>query len=961
MSFRGDSKTPASLLLNERLSGPSSKQDSGSVKKPTETSNEGPRPGLRSLTLFGSVEKGTPATERPKTTDLLSRDLLSRGPRASSQSGVERLLSHEKAALPALPAQAAPHLSFFAPTLEALACKIRENLESSPSLFLQLNRTRREAIARYLELRAGSSLPGAGLAQQSQDVLRRWFDPTLRSQDPTSPHARAVTRYLDEIALINLAEAIVLKAWSDRGTRKWKRDDLQDLNSTLHVALRSHVPVEREGWQFTRPNFYSWFKLPSEVQDSIWREFGAWRIVDEGPELLVGLIRGLLRALHSDTSAHYDEGVYRALWHSSGNLGTQSELASKRRKWAFSPTLRDGTVVRTGDTEFGWYGFESDAFSLFLSELSLLWWGPSTPPYWSVGHGLDAMSGDQLSLNLATSAKRTVQQQIAEMEACDLAWVTEEHVLRGASRTPSASQYREAVEQIPALKRIRSGATSLGHLQACVAMSKLRPGGKLWWLREEGLHASDGAEALQFLLDRGRLIAEWDLSAIQLTFSAQPGTSPLPRALSLWVRDSDVKRRHSHQPLRIKVKGQLRSHVELAPLLEDLLRMVEAEGTGDPSPVQKSGWQILVQRSPQPQSDWADHWPEATEEQDLQQLEAIRLASQPLANLGMIRPLDGATAQERSSLVLQGALKGFKVSQKLVDGKRRLSCSSLQWGTHTGTENGTFAVLLGDESIAAPLKAYLESDLASFWLDQKVEVRARRWQLREQDLKILPVPMAIGSRQVGFATPLPGSWEKLSGDLAIRPSHVRESLKTLDADATSTRIRTELFVRTSRILDDLRASQARLRDYVTEDGRIIWRSLLQKCDASEFCPITLHPEISAHSMHGSFPLQTPITQVVRSSRGSWTLRLTTESGIQIQLDHGHRQLFEMVAEQVEALSHPTWSEIIEFVRAPRRIDLVEQRACEILRASGEQQHLIRELELILIETLPSLIREGFQH
>ena len=418
---------------------------------------------------------------------------------------------------------------------------------------------------------------------------------------------------------------------------------------------------------------------------------------------------------------------------------------------------------------------------------------------------------------------------------------------------------------------------------------------------------------------------------------------------------------HAHQPLRIKVKGQLRSHVELAPLLEDLLKALDSEATSDLSAIQKSGWQILIQRSPQPQSDWADHWPEATEEHDLQQLEAIRTASQPLANLGMIRALEGATAQERSSMVLQGALKGFKVSQKVVDGKRRLACSSLQWGSSSHSESGTFAILLGDESIAAPLKAYLESDLAAFWLDQKVEVRSQRWQLREQDLKILPIPMGLGVHQVGFATPLPGNWEKLSGDLAIRPSHVRDALKALQGDPMGARIRTELFVRTARILDDLRASQNRLRDYVTEDGRIVWRSLLEKCDASEFCPITLHPEISIHSIHGSFPLQTPITQVTRSTRGSWSIRLSTESGIQIQLDLGQRQLFEMVAEQIEKLAHPTWSEIIEFVRAPRRLDQVEQRACEILRASGEQQHLIRELELILIDTLPALIQTGMQH
>jgi hypothetical protein len=838
-----------------------------------------------------------------------------------------------------------PIPSFFAPTLAAITDRIRQGLVAEPQKLLQLNPTRREAVARHLEVLAGTHGVAAGLKQEG---LKAWIE--SRHLEFAS---QALSRYFGEVALFCLEQSILLKAWSDRGVRQWRREDLQDLNAALHGALRPQIPVDRDGWQFTRPNLYSWFKLPGEIQDLIWKEFSHWRIVDEGPELLVTMAQRLRGSSPAEV-ALYDEQIHRILWRVLLRTNSPDPQRGGRPPLAFSPTLREGSVVRSGPHPMGWYGFESDAFSLFLAEFSLLWWGPSAPPFWAPGSGMDGLARDQLALNLGLSAKPSLQQRIAEMEACDYAWVCEEEIVRGQARSQAANRLREEVDANPVLKRIRSGGTSRGHLQACVAISKLRPGGQMWWLREEPLHASDGAEALQFLLDRGRLIAEWDLTDVQLLFPVTPMARHLPRSLSLWARDSDVQARHAHQPLRIRVKGQLRSHVEIEPLLEDLMRPL----SDDSAQVTRPGWRVFVQKSPQPQREWANHWPDPVGQEALELLERIRAGTRPMGSIATVRPAESQSARLRSSLMLEGNQRGFLLRQK----ERRLVCEPLSWGRPSEEDAHGFVVLLGDDSLSAPIRSYLESELTSFWLDQKAEIRGGRWVLREQDIKMLPVPAALlshGARssEDGFALPLPGEWEQLASQLTVRPRAVFEALQRLEGNAGpgSLAIRTEIQVRAARILDDLRFSQSRLSGSVTTEGRVIWRNLIRSCDSCEVGPITLHPEISVLSPQGPVPLQTPLVRIQRSSQGQWMVQLSTEVGASVILQFGNRTVFEVVADQIEALQHPTWSEIVEQVRAPRRVELIEHRAAEILRASGEQKLMIAELESILAANQRSLI------
>jgi hypothetical protein len=920
---RGDSKNLSHLLKPEQL---------GEIVKPAAQNQSGPRVDARELALPG-LRLGRPLASQMAT------------PPPSQP--------------PLIPEPSSP-LSFFAPTLEGLVDQIIQGLAEDPQKILQLNPSRREAVCRHLEQLLGAPLAPSGAPS---DRLKHW----LASEEAAQPSS-ALTQYFRELALIALGQAIVLKAWSDRGIRRWRREDLVDLNACFHGILKSHLPLDREGWQFTRPNLYSWYRLTPQAQETLWKEFSHWKIMEEGPEFLSALLLRLQSSSGSMGSPQrYDEQVLRGLW-KYFNSETASDSETPRRRWAFCPTIRDGAVVRSGSTQMGWYGFEQSSFSLFVAELSILWWGPAAPPFWTVGSGMEALTRDQLQLNLGQTlpgipGKASLHQRISEMEACDVAWVSEEQILRGNSRSLASALFREAVEQNPALKRLRTGGTSLGHLQACVAIAKLRPGGKMWWLRDEPLHASDGSEALQYLLDRGQLLAEWDLTGVQIQLQTAGSSRVLPKSLSLWSREPEIQKRRDHHPLRVRVRGQLRSHVELEPLLEDLLKCLEQT---ESLTLRRPHWQVFVQQSPQCQGLWADRWPEPVNEESLEKLERIRQLSTPLATLGTIRPWE-ASAGLKAQLLAGGAQslnRGFLIRQETIGSGgsgssgekmiRRLSCEPLHWNSLPEAGSG-FIVILGDEAMSAPVRAFLQSELASFWLDHKLEIRNHRWVLKEQDLKLIPIPKKLSLErdqriETAFASPLPGKWEQLAASMASQPQLMLQALGESPKE-----IQAEIYSRAARVFDDISSSQKRLSDTVTSSGEIIWKSLIQKCESSEVTPITLHPEIRIQSPSGAIPLQTPFIRCARSSRGQWSLTLSTESGAMVQLLFSGRTLFEMIADQIESMDHPTWSEIVDFVRAPRKLEVLEHRASSLLRIFGEQSQLMGEIQKILDSTLDSLI------
>jgi len=282
-------------------------------------------------------EEPAPAASKTETMDSLL-DAGSIGG-AGEPEGRGRMASWIEArplSPPAPPQRVPAHVPSFVPTIVTLAQQLREELAQSLHSLMSLNPSRREALSRHLAWLAGEPAPAAG------ESLRRWIE------GPRSPAQNdALRAYLEEIALVWLGQAILLKAWSDKGVRPWTPGDLKHLNWALSHALKPLLPLHREGWQITRPNLYSWYNPPPALQNEIWTALGNWRLEKEGPELLATALRYSRQAQPAwPELKSYDPRFFSSVWERTRTLMPARGTAPPARRTAFSPTLRDGTLIR---------------------------------------------------------------------------------------------------------------------------------------------------------------------------------------------------------------------------------------------------------------------------------------------------------------------------------------------------------------------------------------------------------------------------------------------------------------------------------------------------------------------------------------------------------------------------------------------------------------------------------------
>jgi hypothetical protein len=828
----------------------------------------------------------------------------------------------------------------------ALVGRILQELENNLTRLLSLNPSRRDAIAQHLDRLAGISHSAQSAQQQdSSSALRRWIE------GPRSANQNAALKtYLEEVAIFALGQVILLKNWSDRGIRKWTESDLGRLNWALSISLKSYLPLDREGWQITRPNLYSWYNPGSTIQKEIWVALENWKIVDEGPSFLINIL-GPVRKAQPDVYEPngYDSRFYKALWENMTLFGFDSAPDGgiiKRSKTVFSPTLRDGAIVRSGPPILNWIGLESSPFQFMLGELMQVWWGPAAPPHWSIGTGLEVHARDQLALALS-SPKPSVLSKIAEMEACDVAIVFEEQITRAQTRNANSARFREKVESLPYFKKLRSAGTSLGDLQACVALSKLRPGGLLWWAREEALSAKDGHEVLNFLIDRAQLCYEWDFSEIE--HSLPTGIPLFPKHLYLFQKEPNIEARHSHRPVRHSIQGQLRSHVEVALLLNDVFQA--SIRTSQP----KGHWTILTHTSPTPQRDWLEKWPDPTSHSLVRSLDQLRSASFPLASFTTIRPTPEGDPNRGGAWSVPLNLRGLWLTAEYDSEGRRLSARPLPRPGQEGQGTG-FLVLVPEESWVSPLKTYLMSDWVKKWLDHQAERRGDRWILNEQVMKWIPIPktflQALGvpsgsqkSSEFSFNPKLPDFWERIAGEVSYEPKMVKEELAKLPpTDELSPFVHASIFTRTARALEYFQTGQNRLLSMVTTDGRVRWRELMDVLPKGECIPISIHPRLR---LSGSLPPHLPIGKFERVKSPIPGILFATESGFSLHIGSESNLLITMIWEQLEGLAHPTWSELLQYLRVPRKIELAESTALDVLNSHSEQMSRWKELQDLL--------------
>ena len=838
------------------------------------------------------------------------------------------------------------------PAFLSLMGQIKYELQSNLQQLLKLNPSRREAVAQHLESLA--NLPaGPSYTQGNGDPaggLRRWID------GPHSPaQSQALQTFLEEVAMVALGQALLLKTWNDRGIRRITADDLGKLNWTLAQALKPHLPVDRDGWHITRPNLYSWYNPGPSIQKEIWRAFSSWQMGTEGPGVLSQLIRMSRRRTSPTTElAGYDERFFASVWQHLPEFGFQAEAEPTgipRRKSAFTPTLRDGSIMRGSPESLLWIGLEMQPFRLIAAELSELWWGPKAAPLWTQGSGLEAHSRNQMQFQL-DSVKPSTLSRIAEIEACDLAFVVEERQIRTSGRTTESGRYREQLDALPYFKKIRTASTPMGVLQAHVALTKLRPGGLLWWAREEPLSEADGQQSLAALLDQGKLLCEWRLGDV---VHHLPAANPLfPKYLYLFQRSSDMNARQSSRPVRISLHGQIRSHVEVPVLLGDALQAYPAAALGQ-KPGVRGQWQVLPQVSPTAQRDWAERWPDALDTQVEKTLAQLRSHGKHLATVANIRTTPAGDSKRGGAWSVVSGLQGFWVRPKHSAEGRSLETLPLPVAPKEAQGQGIL-LLVADAASVAPLRHWMESRWVNHWLEHHCERKGDQWLLTEQQVKFIPVPkhlMQVMGHE-GNAAQLPQptpEWTRLLEELSSKPQDCLQRLPEISSsDATGSLLKARIFVRAAQALEALNRDQGMLLSLVDADGTIRWKELLQILPRSERVSIATHPLIQ---LEGMLPPHLPIGRIARVKTPAPGILLTTESGFNLTLVSQEIRLLDLLDDQLKGLDHPTWNELVQFLEVPKDLDLYLGPAEDILKGYGALQSRVQSLRQCIQACLES--------
>ncbi|MBL7713998.1 MAG: hypothetical protein JNL01_00935 [Bdellovibrionales bacterium] len=800
-------------------------------------------------------------------------------------------------------------------TIATLAGRIAAELEANPNRLLALNPSRRDATAAHLGKLMGIAQSDFEDSENQASAIQKWVT------GPRGPKEnRALRLYFEEVARVFLGQVILLKSWSDRGIRIAEEKDLANLNWTLSSTLRPFIPLDREGWQLTSRNLYSWYTPEPALQQEIWRVVSGIRLGDEGPGILFQFLQSLGdgQDSHQRKKFRYDSRFFEAIWKNLEKLDVPTSPVGKPLHF-FCPTLRDGTHLNP--TGFSTSGFEQNTYDLLTAELVQLWWGPSAPPLWAQGTGLEELKRDQLQFKLAP-AKPTMALRLAEMEAFEGAFVLEESCVRYPA-------IRKLIDSITQWKGLRSPGASLGMFQTLVSLGKLRPGGLLFFIREEPLKSQDGQSLLSAFLDKGCLLAEIDLSNLVLP---GPGSeTPLPKYVYVFKRETEFQNRLNHKPRRIAARGSLRSQIELPGILDQVFQSVVQPQTADLAHGE-AHTQIHVLPSHLTQRDWMTHWPDAAEPETLLELDRLTVRSQPLASFATIKQLSAADAErlQKSNPSNSTAVHGILVSPSHSE-THPWVVTTIGSG-EVASKSFSIQILLPDHRWVAPIQAYLNSSPIRTWLQYKAERKNDRTVLTEALVKFIPVPKTLLLELQGGT--LPTEWEKICSDLGSEPSRLLSELQK-DTASASAEVHAALFARASRWLSHWEGQIQKVSRMIrVPDPKnpkavsICWKNLMEVLPVSERVPASLHSEVK---LSGKLPPHIPIGRIEKVRLPSPGILLATESGLSLHLAIHQNRLVEILMDQLDGVRCPTWNELCQIWNLPRHLEVAESMASDVLR------------------------------
>lgn len=771
--------------------------------------------------------------------------------------------------------------------------RIKDDLKSSfYHCYKNLNVSRKKQIHERL----AGSLPKFN--QNPTACFEKW----LETHAPDEVE-RVLSPFFDDIATVCLAQIALFKRWADLEIRALKEEDLSNLNWSLSRFLQPFASIEREPWQVTRQNLFSWYSPNGAVKGMIWEKLRQLPKLSAHPSALYRILFDGRAAIPA-----YDLRFYSLFWKAAPIFGFDPAALRKKRPYqksvlAFTPSIGDGLAPLFADFPADFpleaVGLEQDPLLLILSEILQLWNGPRTPLLWAHHTGQNIKPQTQLRMDAVMPMMGAQKSNVGnlgtleQLENCDLGYF------------------------------IETTKNKTGPARALMAATKLRPGGLLFWSREQKLAATEDAESIRGIFERCTLKAEIDLGSIQYSLPGQKRV--FPKFFYVFERTNDVPSLHHHHPLMVHVSGSLRSHIEVPLLLEDSFLSCNQETTA------RGNWSIHRRPSPIPQLEWLEHWPSPTNESFLSKVSWLKSRSTPLGQLGLVQPYQashdaptlGIGIAEQEAIWISRKDPPFASRISLPQGLSSLS-------SHSGLTG--FFVLNLPLGWAAPITGYLNSDFVSEWLKTFCETKKGHYLLKESILKILPVPSSLVDcmKQLDPRTLTASMKDRL---LTEEPRTAADAAKRFVAAAQES-------CQTNELLH-------RLKDLIQEDGTPRWCEIIKTLPQSEIIKFSLHSEIL---IKGSLPPHKPIERFHRTSptsRGQFNLASTDGSLLMITAENPI--LADILWAQFQSIekSLPTWGELVQYVFLPRKSDWIFSTFQDLMNHKNQYRNRAENLQKVM--------------
>lgn len=850
------------------------------------------------------------------------------------QTILEHSLDSDDGALLAKPRTVTPP-AFQSPLLEHLEKLLHSLVQDQlkkPEELLKLNPSRRENLGRFL-----SELSRLPVPQDAQDSLRQFV-----RHDRSAEEHEALKQLFMQIAVVQVAKALLIFSWRRHSGTAMNRADLRDLTAAVERDLRPFINLQTSTCQLIQRNFYSWYKLTPEAQNTLW---GLLENIQDLEPIRKWLFHRA-RKMSAETLGErqrYGEGFYKGLW----KAVERHRLIQPRGEQmiGFSPTLRDGSLFEHAPATVDWIGFEPLSFELLFCEVRYLWKAPKSPPLWSKGNALEMSMEQQSSLLLTHCGKQNILKQMDSISCAEVGLIAEESIIRSIGKSLASQTLRELVDQHSVLKMIKQPYTTRGMYQACQTLEKLRQNGILIWAREELLTEESGKPALHFLLNQAKIIAIADLGS--LVSSSEATRQDIPKALYILKKENRLEERKSHRPLLVKAYGAVRDQTDVEILFDRILGLVtHPEQMFPPEP-----FQLQARVSPMDQREWEQHWFNPNDDEMVDQIEELKRNSTPLGQFATIRTFNPSAhfsydRHQEPHLFSDGEIKpdqGFYVwVESSKNGNEIFTAPESKLPHYLRGNHALFYVAPLKPAWNHPLQTLMRSPLTRDWFNYSVERKKGAWLIKESDLKAIPVPKHLADAlQTGSCQTSPLSPQD-NRILNLVSNEPHNALKVIESHPE---FRASAFIFASQILMQMEEHQGALFSLITPDEQLrhgeFFTSVLTEGDLA---PIHQHPLIrftatlTAHqAIQTVTPVKAPVPGIVLGTAKGFTQVL------QIQDSWLRERCLEMLEALQREFGEPAWGEICARVRLPRNPEQAQTMATQILRAFATEKLRRKEL------------------